>query len=32
MVAIGRRENGVMQEERLFWDDQAFMKQIGPGK
>jgi hypothetical protein len=26
---IGRWENGVMKEEWLFWDNQAFMKQIG---
>lgn len=29
MVTIGRWENGVMQEEWLFWDNHAFMKQIG---
>lgn len=29
MVTIGRWENGVMQEEWLIWDNQAFMKQIG---
>ena len=29
MVTIGRWENGVMAEEWLFWDNQAFMKQIG---
>jgi hypothetical protein len=28
MVTIGRWENGVMKEEWLFWDDQAFIKQI----
>lgn len=32
MVTIGRWENGVMQEEWLFWDNQAFMKQIGLGQ
>jgi predicted ester cyclase len=29
MVTIGRWENGVMVEEWLMWDNQAFMKQIG---
>jgi hypothetical protein len=29
MVTIGRWENGVMKEEWLMWDNQAFMKQIG---
>ena len=29
MVTIGRWENGVMQEEWLFWDNHAFMQQIG---
>ncbi len=29
MATIGRWENGVMTEEWLFWDNQAFMKQIG---
>lgn len=29
MVTVGRWENGVMTEEWLFWDNQAFMKQIG---
>ncbi|MEH6416343.1 ester cyclase [Pseudomonas sp. CGJS7] len=29
MVTIGRWENGVMVEEWLYWDNQAFMKQIG---
>ncbi|MGO1071124.1 ester cyclase [Lysobacter sp. CA199] len=29
MATIGRWENGVMVEEWLFWDNQAFMKQIG---
>lgn len=32
MTTIGRWENGVMVEEWLFWDNQAFMKQIGLGK
>ena len=29
MATIGRWENGTMAEEWLFWDNQAFMKQIG---
>ena len=29
MATVGRWENGVMVEEWLFWDNQAFMKQIG---
>jgi hypothetical protein len=29
MVTIGRWENGLMKEEWLMWDNQAFMKQIG---
>lgn len=29
MATIGRWEDGVMTEEWLFWDNQAFMKQIG---
>jgi hypothetical protein len=29
MVTIGRWENGVMKEEWLMWDNQAFMKQVG---
>lgn len=29
MCTIGIWENGVMIEEHLFWDNQAFMKQIG---
>ena len=29
IVTIGRWENGLMVEEWLFWDNQAFMKQIG---
>lgn len=29
MCTIGRWKNGVMVEEYLFWDNDAFMKQIG---
>jgi predicted ester cyclase len=29
MATIGHWKNGVMVEEWLFWDNQAFMKQIG---
>ena len=29
MATIGRWEGGTMAEEWLFWDNQAFMKQIG---
>lgn len=29
MATVGRWENGAMAEEWLFWDNQAFMKQIG---
>jgi predicted ester cyclase len=29
MVTIGHWKNGVMDEEWLIWDNQAFMKQIG---
>lgn len=29
MVTIGHWNNGVMVEEWLMWDNQAFMKQIG---
>ncbi len=29
MVTIGRWENGVMKEEWLFWDNAAFMQQVG---
>ena len=29
MLTVGRWENGVMVEEWLYWDNQAFMKQIG---
>lgn len=32
MITIGRWENGVMKEEWLMWDNQAFMKQIGLAK
>lgn len=32
MVTIGRWENGVMKEEWLMWDNQAFMQQIGLAK
>jgi hypothetical protein len=32
MVTIGRWENGVMKEEWLMWDNQAFMKQVGLAK
>jgi hypothetical protein len=29
MCTIGRWKQGVMEEEYLFWDNDAFMKQIG---
>ncbi len=29
MVTIGHWKDGVMDEEWLFWDNLAFMKQIG---
>ena len=29
MCTIGHWKNGVMDEEYLFWDNQAYMKQIG---
>ncbi len=29
MVTIGLWKDGTMYEEHLFWDNQAFMKQIG---
>jgi hypothetical protein len=29
MATIGRWQNGVMAEEYLFWDNQAYMKQLG---
>ena len=32
MCTVGRRVNGVMDEEYLFWDNQTFMKQIGLAK
>lgn len=32
MVTIGRWKNGVMVEEWLMWDNQAFMQQIGLAK
>jgi len=32
MATIGIWENGVMQEEHLFWDNQTYMKQIGLAK
>lgn len=32
MATIGRWENGVMQEEWLYWDNQSYMAQIGLGK
>jgi hypothetical protein len=32
MVTIGRWENGVMKEEWLMWDNQAFMRQVGLAK
>jgi hypothetical protein len=32
MATIGRWENGVMQEEWLYWDNQTCMAQIGLGK
>lgn len=32
MVTIGRWENGVMKEEWLIWDNQAFMQQVGLAK
>jgi len=28
MTTIGRWDNGVMDDEWLMWDNQAFMKQI----
>ncbi|SFC99127.1 SnoaL-like polyketide cyclase [Flexibacter flexilis DSM 6793] len=31
MCTIGLWKDGVMYEEQLFWDNQAFMKQIGLG-
>lgn len=32
MTTIGRWENGVMKEEWLFWDNAAFMQQVGIGQ
>lgn len=32
MVTVGVWENGVMKEEYLYWDNQAFMAQIGLAK
>ena len=32
MVTLGYWKGGVMVEEYLFWDNQAFMKQIGLGQ
>jgi predicted ester cyclase len=32
MATFGIWENGVMVEEHLFWDNQAYMKQIGLAK
>lgn len=32
MVTIGRWENGVMQEEWLYWDNQTYMAQLGLAK
>lgn len=32
MLTVGRWENGVMKEEWLYWDNQAFMNQIGLGQ
>jgi hypothetical protein len=32
MCTIGIWKDGIMIEEQLFWDNQAFMKQIGLGK
>jgi hypothetical protein len=32
MVTVGHWTNGVMDEEWLMWDNQAFMKQIGLAK
>ncbi|MGE5172529.1 MAG: hypothetical protein ACM3MD_01745 [Betaproteobacteria bacterium] len=29
MVTSGHWKDGVMDHERLFWDNNAFMKQIG---
>ena len=32
MMTVGRWENGLMKEEWLFWDNAAFMSQIGAGQ
>lgn len=32
MATIGRWENGVMQEEWLYWDNQSYMNQLGLAK
>lgn len=32
MLTVGRWENGVMKEEWLYWDNAAFMSQIGVGQ
>lgn len=32
MCTVGHWNNGVMDEEYLFWDNQEFMKQIGLGQ
>jgi SnoaL-like polyketide cyclase len=32
MATVGHWKGGVMDEEYLFWDNQAFMKQIGLGQ
>lgn len=32
MATIGRWENGVMQEEWLYWDNQTYMTQLGLAK
>ena len=32
MMTVGRWENGLMKEEWLFWDNAAFMRQIGAGQ
>jgi hypothetical protein len=29
MCTVGHWKNGVMDEEFLFWDNQAYMKQLG---
>jgi predicted ester cyclase len=32
MLTVGRWENGLMKEEWLYWDNAAFMSQIGVGQ